>query len=73
MSTWATRFPSNVAEKLGMSQLRFYVSGQNLWFLSNYQTFDPEVDNSNTGDLPSLGAGTTPSTRLMLAGIKIQF
>ena len=66
-------FPSSVAEKLKMSLLRVYVSGQNLWFITNYDTFDPEVDNSNTQNLPSLGAGTTPSTRLMLMGLKIQF
>jgi TonB-linked SusC/RagA family outer membrane protein len=65
--------PASVAERLGMSQLRFYVSGQNLWFLAKYQTFDPEVDDPDTGDLPSIGSGTTPSTRLILAGIKIQF
>ncbi len=66
-------FPSSIAEKLRMSQLRLYVSGQNLYFWSKFQTFDPEVDNQNTGSLPSLGAGTTPSTRLILGGIKIQF
>ncbi|MEO1213247.1 MAG: TonB-dependent receptor [Bacteroidota bacterium] len=66
-------FPTAVTEKLSMSGLRIYVSGQNLWFITNFDTFDPEVDNPNTGSNPSLGAGTTPSTRLILAGLKIDF
>ena len=65
--------PDEIAEALKMSSLRFYVSGQNLWFATKFETFDPEVDNPNTQSNPSLGAGTTPSTRLMLAGLKIQF
>ena len=66
-------FPGSVTEKLSMSGLRIYVSGQNLWFITNFDTFDPEVDNPNTQSNPSLGAGTTPSTRLILAGLKIDF
>lgn len=65
--------PNEIAEALKMSSLRFYVSGQNLWFATKFETFDPEVDNPNTQSNPSLGAGTTPSTRLILAGLKIQF
>ncbi|MCB0631314.1 MAG: TonB-dependent receptor [Saprospiraceae bacterium] len=65
--------PSSVSEKIGMSMLRFYVSGQNLWFAAKYDTFDPEVDDPDTGDLPSLGSGTTPSTKIILFGVKAQF
>ncbi len=66
-------FPSSITDKLGLSGLRLYASGQNLWFAAKYDTFDPEVDDPDTEDLPSLGAGTTPSTRLVLVGIKAQF
>ncbi len=66
-------FPNSVYERLGMSGLRLYVSGQNLWFSAKYDTFDPEVDDPDTEDLPSLGAGTTPSTKLILFGVKAQF
>ena len=65
--------PSAVTEKWGMSSLRFYVSGQNLFFITKYDTFDPEVDDPDTGDLPSLGGGTTPSTRVLLFGVKANF
>jgi TonB-linked SusC/RagA family outer membrane protein len=66
-------FPASVTDKLGMSGLRLYLSGQNLWFAAKYDTFDPEVDDPDTQDLPSLGSGTTPSTRLILFGVKAQF
>lgn len=65
--------PSSVTDRLNMSQLRFYVSGQNLLFWAPFDLFDPEVDNPNTEDLPSLGGGTTPSTRMVLFGVKAQF
>jgi len=65
--------PDKIVDKLGMSNLRLYVSGQNLWFAAKYDTFDPEVDDPDTEDLPSLGAGTTPSTKLLLFGLKAQF
>ncbi len=66
-------FPSTFLNDIGLSGLRVYVSGQNLWFAAKYDTFDPEVDDPDTDDLPSLGSGTTPSTRLILFGIKAQF
>lgn len=66
-------FPESFTDKLGINGLRLYVSGQNLWFSAKYDTFDPEVDDEDTEDLPSLGAGTTPSTKLILFGIKAQF
>ncbi len=65
--------PSSITDDWGIGGLRFYVSGQNLWFAAKYDTFDPEVDDEDTEDLPSLGAGTTPSSRLVLFGVKAQF
>lgn len=71
--TLGYNIPSNITDKLGMSGLRLYVAGQNLWFAAKYDTFDPEVDDPDTDDLPALGAGTTPSTKMVLFGIKAQF
>ena len=71
--TLGYNLPASVTDGIGMSNLRVYVSGQNLWFSAKYETFDPEVDDPDTDDLPSLGAGTTPSTRIILFGVKAQF
>ena len=71
--TLGYNLPASVTDGIGMSNLRIYVSGQNLWFSAKYDTFDPEVDDPDTDDLPSLGAGTTPSTKIILFGVKAQF
>ena len=50
-----------------MSSLRAYIQGQNLWFSSEYDTFDPEIGEA------TLGSGTTPSSSLWAIGIKAGF
>ncbi|MEL7161096.1 MAG: TonB-dependent receptor, partial [Bacteroidota bacterium] len=53
--------PAAVSSRIGMSNLRLYVSGQNLWFSSQYDTFDPEI------------GGVIPSSRIILGGIRATF
>ncbi|NND04835.1 MAG: TonB-dependent receptor [Saprospiraceae bacterium] len=72
--TLGYNLPESVTSKLGLSRLRVYVAGQNLWFAAKYDTFDPELDDdSNPNDLPELDASSTPTSRLMLFGVKAQF
>ncbi|NME70053.1 SusC/RagA family TonB-linked outer membrane protein [Flammeovirga aprica] len=66
--------PQNVTEKLSMSAARFYVTGENLWTLTNYTGFDPEVNqggNSNT--VLGIDYGTYPQTRSIIVGANITF
>ncbi|MFC4096182.1 SusC/RagA family TonB-linked outer membrane protein [Euzebyella saccharophila] len=69
--------PNSITEKLGMESLKFTLSGQNLWFITDYETFDPEVGETddNAGpfriDLPEeqngaseLGSGIVPSNKM---------
>lgn len=72
-------FPKAVTEKLKMSNLKIYVSGQNLWFASDYDTFDPELgvnrslnEEEGSPDI-QVGSGQVPSSRLILFGLKAQF
>lgn len=61
--------PAAASSKLGLSNLRFYVSGQNLWFNSNFDTFDPELlDNEETNSNYVI-----PSNRIVLAGVRATF
>lgn len=60
-------FENDTASKLGFSSLRAYIQGQNLWFSSSYDTFDPEVGET------ALGSGTTPSSKLFAFGIRAGF
>ena len=64
--TLGYNFPETVTEKLNMSSLRLTLTGQNLWFITDYETFDPE----NSG---SIGSSDIPSNRLISAGINITF
>ena len=65
--TLGYNFESEAASKFGMTSLRAYVQGQNLWFSSEYDTFDPEVGEA------TLGSGTTPSSKLIAFGIRAAF
>lgn len=67
--------PTAVAEKLKMSRLKVYASGQNLLLFSPYKTFDPEADVTTTSSLPIAGGGDNivPVPKLVLFGINAQF
>ena len=65
--TLGYNFESEAASKFGMTSLRAYVQGQNLWFSSEYDTFDPEVGEA------TLGSDTTPSSKLIAFGIRAAF
>ncbi|AYN66525.1 TonB-dependent receptor [Euzebyella marina] len=69
--------PNSVTDKLGMDSLKFTLSGQNLWFITDYETFDPEVGESDDNAGPfrvdppgeangasSLGSGIIPSNKM---------
>ncbi|MEM9143729.1 MAG: TonB-dependent receptor, partial [Bacteroidota bacterium] len=76
-------FSEKLTDKLKIDNLRLYLAGQNLWFLSDYDTFDPEVseeDNTTTnadGEVTSRTAGvsssTVPSNKMFLLGLNVTF
>lgn len=65
-ATLGYTLPSSITSKVGISNARIYVSGQNLWYTSEYETFDPENNNQ-------LSSGDVPSARLVLGGINVTF
>jgi TonB-linked SusC/RagA family outer membrane protein len=70
--------PSEITEKLNMSRLRIYVSGQNLWFITKFDTYDPEIGDPRANDPNSssnaqVGSSTIPSNRIILFGVKATF
>ena len=68
-------------EKVGLvdntfSNIRLYVTGQNLFVISDYSGFDPEVNTgSNRGDVQNFGIDrlTYPTSRTFLIGIRATF
>jgi len=61
--------PQSITEKLKMEKLRLSVSGQNLWFISDYETFDPEVGE----DEGSLNSSVVPSNKMWSLSLNATF
>ncbi|MDR8390668.1 TonB-dependent receptor [Aliifodinibius sp. S!AR15-10] len=66
-------FPVDWINRFGARSVRLYVSAQNLYTLTNYSGYDPEVSTYN--NLGNLGAdyGTYPKAKTYLMGIELGF
>ena len=70
-----------IISRLHIKTLRFYVSAQNLWTLTNYSGFDPEMNTSDNlngekyrGDVAAgIDWGTYPSARTFILGVNLNF
>ncbi|WP_322518564.1 SusC/RagA family TonB-linked outer membrane protein [Chitinophaga sancti] len=66
--------PRDVIRQLHISQLRVYVTAQNIWTWTSYTGLDPEVnffDSDNTKQ--GIDYGAYPSTKGFLAGLNLTF
>ena len=63
-----------VAEKLKISKLRVYVSGNNLLLFSNYKGYDPDVNTTrNNGLVRGVDFGSYPRTINFMWGLNLTF
>ena len=65
-------FPSSTLDDVGISSLRIYVTGSNLFTITNYEGFDPEVipiDNLTLG----LDRRINPLSRILTFGANFKF
>ncbi|WDF57925.1 TonB-dependent receptor [Flavobacterium sp. KACC 22758] len=67
-----------VVSKLGLSKVRFYISAQNLWTITNYPGSDPETNylndtNSRSNTNLGLDYGGYPNVRTFTAGFNLKF
>lgn len=58
---------------LGMSKLRFYITGNNLAIITNYTGYDPEVSVRNSPLTPGLDYSAYPKSRSFIFGINATF
>ena len=73
--------PKKMVSRLRITSLRFYVSGQNLWTLTDYTGLDPEMHISDNvkrdtygGDVAAgIDWGTYPSARSYVFGLNLNF
>jgi hypothetical protein len=69
--------PKTIAAKMGLQNLRVYVSGQNLFVLTGYSGLTPEIGYSPgySGAYPNRGVDVAayPVTRVFSGGVTIDF
>ncbi len=74
-------FPEKTLSRAGIKSLRFYITGQNLWTLTNYTGLDPEMHVSDNAKRDTYGGdvaagidwGTYPSARSLIVGLNLNF
>ncbi len=72
-------FSKEICQKLHLTNLRIYVSGNNLWTLTNYPGWDPEVLRNTSASDPDSNVSfaapsfATPQARSIIGGIQVSF
>ena len=66
--------PHKWTRKFHASKLRIYATGQNLFYISGYSGYDPEVNSASSNPMtPGLDWGAYPKSRVFTFGIDLQF
>jgi hypothetical protein len=66
--------PASLTKRVGISSLRFYVTGYNLWTITGYSGFDPESDCIRKNALtPSVDYSGYPRSRSFVVGLNLNF
>lgn len=61
--------PNRLFNRIGVSRLRIYVTAENLFTLTNYTGYDPEVG----GGVFGIDRGQYPQARSILGGVQLSF
>lgn len=61
--------PSSVISKIGASKVRLFMTGQNLFTLTKYTGYDPEIG----GNVMGIDKGYYPQARTFMFGANLQF
>lgn len=64
--------PTKLTQKWGISKLRAYFSGSNLFIITGYSGYDPEVD-VQSGLTPSMDYNRYPRSRTFSFGVNVTF
>jgi TonB-linked SusC/RagA family outer membrane protein len=73
--------PEKIVNRFHIKNLRFYITGQNLWTLTNFTGLDPEMNISDNvkrdtygGDVAAgIDWGTYPSAKSYIVGLNLNF
>ena len=61
--------PNHLINKIGATRVRVYITGENLFTLTGYTGYDPEIG----GQVFGLDRGVYPQARSIIGGVQIQF
>ena len=71
------RLPQNLVNMARIHSIELYVSGQNIFTITHYPGYDPEVTNANYGAHPAvtqgLETGVVPNARTYTLGLRASF
>ncbi len=65
--------PDATVEKIGLSRLRFYVTGQNVFTITGYSGFDPELGLTDGNLQQNVDFAQFPQARTFLIGVNVGF
>jgi TonB-linked SusC/RagA family outer membrane protein len=66
--------PKTLLAKMKIDQLRFYVTGYNVFLLTNYSGYDPEVSTVRRTNLsPGVDYSAYPKSRQLVFGVNLNF
>ena len=66
--------PKKWTSKFYVSRLRVYATGQNLFCVTGYSGYDPEVSTAGSNPMtPGLDCGAYPKSKVFTFGLDIQF
>jgi hypothetical protein len=72
--TLAYNLPNSITTKAGIASLRFYLSGQNMFIITDYQGPDPEVSSNGNGNLnQGVDRNTVANGRVITVGVNVGF
>ena len=66
-------FPEKWVRKARITKLRLYATAQNLFCLTGYSGYDPEVSMSSSPLMPGLDYGAYPKSRIWTVGVELNF
>lgn len=66
--------PNEITNRINVQNLRFYVSGYNVFLWTNYSGFDPEVSTRRKTPLtPGVDYSAYPKSRSIVFGLNLSF
>ena len=65
--------PKNICNKFGTDYIRFYMSANNLFTITNYMGYDPDIGAAQGALSNGIDYGFYPQARTIMGGVNIKF